>query len=268
MSTVWVPVEDTVAWVKAAVETNPKDAEVTVRRLDNSATIVLKQAEFSKLPFAHSAEDMPLEDLTQLADVHDATMLDNLRRRYARDDIYTAIGPVIISINPYKPVGGCSADAIATLCKLGEAAPPHVARAATVAFNGMCGEGNSGELRAQAILISGESGAGKTEACKLSLLALAELSQSSGAATEAALESALLLESFGNAKTVYNDNSSRFGKWCSVHFNEQFKILSCQAQVPPPLCPCRRGLPSPHPCTMVPRGAGVPPREDTCCRSK
>ena len=63
------------------------------------------------------------------------------------------------------------------------------------------------------MLISGESGADKTEATKQCIGCLAEISGSSGAVTEAALESGVLLEAFGNAKTMHNNNSSRFGKW-------------------------------------------------------
>ncbi len=230
-SVVWIPVTDSAAWARAVVETDPKGATVKVKRVDNGAVVELSAAEFAEAPMENSVDTVPLEDLTQLADVHDATMLDTLRRRYAEDLIYTAIGPVIISINPYKKVGGCTSEAISNLCKLGEGAPPHVARAATVAYNGMTGKSTEGETRAQSILISGESGAGKTEACKLCLLALAELSGSSGKATEAALESSELLEAFGNAKTVYNDNSSRFGKWCAVHFDTTPHIANCQMEV-------------------------------------
>ena len=231
MSTyVWVPTTDIMAWARASVEGDQKGATVCVRRADNGEVIEFKQEEFAKLHMDNSYDAIPLEDLTQLADVHDATMLDTLRRRYANDEIFTAIGPVIISVNPYKKVPGCTSEALASLCKMGEGAPPHIARAATVAYNGMTGQ-STGDPRAQSILISGESGAGKTEACKLCLLSLAELSSSSGAATEAALESAILLEAFGNAKTVYNDNSSRFGKWCAVHFNHVPNIEYTECQV-------------------------------------
>ena len=67
----------------------------------------------------------------------------------------------------------------------------------------------------QAILVSGESGAGKTESAKICMACLAQLSSSSERSTTLALESGLLLEAFGNAKTTHNHNSSRFGKWCA-----------------------------------------------------
>ena len=99
------------------------------------------------------------------------------------------------------------------------------------------GSGCSLSLRLSAlrrsVLISGESGAGKTEATKQCMGCLAEISGSSGTATEAALESGILLEAFGNAKTVHNNNSSRFGKWCA---SAVLSLCSLSAR-PPSCCP-------------------------------
>jgi myosin heavy subunit len=221
-------VEDAACWCRAVVQ-KESDSEVTIKRNDNGAEITLSKAEFDKLSLCTTSElDDVVDDLTQMTDVSDATMLECLRRRYERDEIYTAIGPVIISINPYKKVGGCTSEAISELCKQGLDAPPHITRVACIAYTGLI---DATERQPQAVLISGESGAGKTEACKLCLLSLAELSKSSGNATEAALVAAELLEAFGNAKTVYNNNSSRFGKWCAVYFDPKHKIAACQCEV-------------------------------------
>ena len=225
-----MPVEDKACWVRA-VTTGEANGKVQLQRKDTKAAVEMTKEEFAKLSLTTTTEmDDVVDDLTQMTDVSDATMLDALRRRYARDDIYTAIGPVIISCNPYKKVGGCSAEAIAELCKQGMEAPPHVTRVAYIAYTGLVNPA-ADERQPQSILISGESGAGKTEACKLCLLSLAELSKSSGNATEAALEAAVLMEAFGNAKTVYNNNSSRFGKWCAVYFDHRNKIAACQCEV-------------------------------------
>ena len=152
-----------------------------------------------------------------MSDINSASMLHTLRLRYARDDIFTAIGPVLIVVNPYKPVRVCSGETFASLNELEEDdLPPHVFRIATAAFAGMVRT-----RKAQSILISGESGAGKTETTKMAMSCLAEISGSSGAMTEKCLESGIVLEAFGNAKTVYNNNSSRFGKWCAVHFDRE-----------------------------------------------
>ena len=146
------------------------------------------------------------------------------------DRIYPAIGHVTISVNPYRQIADCTSAAIAQCAREGEDAPPHIVRTATIAYHGLTLTSPE-DRQPQSILISGETGAGKTEACKLCLLALAELSGSSGAATEQCLESAVLLEAFGNAKTVYNDNSSRFGKWCAVYFDHKYNIAACQCNV-------------------------------------
>ena len=168
-----------------------------------------------------------VEDLVQLQDVNAGAVLQNLRLRYAEDEIFTAIGPILITINPYKSLEVCSAEHMSQLTKTAdvEGLPPHIFKIAHSAYARMRQTGS-----ACSILISGESGAGKTEACKLCMNSLAEISGSSGASTEAALESGLLLEAFGNAKTVHNNNSSRFGKWCAVHFDEQGSISTAMVK--------------------------------------
>ena len=85
-------------------------------------------------------------------------------------------------------------------------------------------------LRAQAILISGESGAGKTEATKHCLSFLAEMAGSANAVEGQVLQANPILEAFGNAKTLRNNNSSRFGKWVEVHFESSGAIASARVQ--------------------------------------
>ena len=83
---------------------------------------------------------------------------------------------------------------------------------------------------AQAILISGESGAGKTEATKHCLSFLAEMAGSANAVEGQVLQANPILEAFGNAKTLRNNNSSRFGKWVEVHFESSGAIASARVQ--------------------------------------
>ncbi len=134
---------------------------------------------------------------------------------------------MLIAINPFKKTAECSAERIDALIGADspDTDPPHVYRVSRSAYSVMCATGG-----AQSILISGESGAGKTEAAKLCMLCLARLSSPADAdaeaeaarssSTSAALDAGLVLEAFGNAKTCYNDNSSRFGKWVEIHFGE------------------------------------------------
>ena len=160
---VWIPVADADAWALATT-VDVRDGDlVTLRRDGTDHTVQMTRAELEALPAA--VLDEAVDDLTALSSVHDATMLDTLRRRHAADEIFTSIGPVVISVNPFKPVPSCAPDSIARLSQQGEAAPPHVARVASVAYRKLTGDDGS-PPRAQSILISGESGAGKSEACR------------------------------------------------------------------------------------------------------
>ena len=237
---VWCPVDDADAWVLATVD-EKFGGSVHMKRLHApdgfELDLMVSDETFSRLmPVTGKDDELIQSDMVHLHDVNEAGMLHNLRQRYMRDDIYTAIGPILVSLNPYKPLDVCLPEHVSALMEesavvekesqRNEANPePHVFRTARSAYVDLCLTG-----RAQSILISGESGAGKTECCKLSLSCLASVSGSSGVTTEAALESGILLEAFGNAKTVMNDNSSRFGKWCVVHFDKDAKIARCKLQ--------------------------------------
>eukprot|EP00322_Chrysochromulina_rotalis_P026702 CAMPEP_0115887378 /NCGR_PEP_ID=MMETSP0287-20121206/31730_1 /TAXON_ID=412157 /ORGANISM="Chrysochromulina rotalis, Strain UIO044" /LENGTH=1428 /DNA_ID=CAMNT_0003343967 /DNA_START=24 /DNA_END=4312 /DNA_ORIENTATION=+ len=185
----------------------------------------MKEEEFEKLTPVTCDPKASVDDLVMLSDVNTGAVLNNLRVRYQSDEIFTAIGPILIVVNPYKPLPLCSAEHMTELTQESEPEklPPHIYKIAHSAFTKMMQTAS-----AQSILISGESGAGKTETTKLCMSSLAEISGSSGKSTEAALESGILLETFGNAKTVHNNNSSRFGKWCAVHFTEDGQVGACK----------------------------------------
>ena len=227
---VWLKVDDADAWVLAEVVEKTADG-VLLKRAHAPEGVALELTlpadDFAKLSGATGNFKEAVEDLAMLQEVSSATLLHTLRLRYAEDLIYTAIGPVIIALNPYRPVDCCASDALEALAKenmqdLERELPPHVFRVSRNALRGM-----QLTRRAQSVLISGESGAGKTETNKLAMVCLAELTQSSGANVDAVLESGILLEAFGNAKTVYNNNSSRFGKWCAVYFDYDGHIAKC-----------------------------------------
>ena len=226
-------VEDDDEWVLSRVEQHWQ-GKVHVLRERAPKGIPLKaeltDAQFGKLPTC-SAEwnvkpDELVSDLVELDDVEEYSMLHTLRARYSIDQIYTAIGPVLVSINPYKPVHTCSPENIERMSKMDpDDLPPHIFTLSSAAYAGLVDGGC-----AQSIMISGESGAGKTETTKLCMTALAMASNSSGKITEKALESGVVLEAFGNAKTIYNNNSSRFGKWCAVFFNASGKMGTCKIE--------------------------------------
>jgi myosin heavy subunit len=183
----------------------------------------------TRLSAALASSLQPQSNLLDLEELHEAAILNCLRTRYASDQIYTAISEIVISINPYKQLpiygpnqieryrkglrGGADGAAPAEL-------PPHVYAVADAAYTSLLRDESN-----QAILISGESGAGKTEATKLVLQYLAENQNSSsgsgsngGAAgvggaggenvgeeekiAQQILESNPILEAFGNSKTI------------------------------------------------------------------
>src|SRR3989338_7810054 len=161
---------------------------------------------------------MGVEDLVMLPKVTEEAIIENLQKRYMQDLIYTNIGPVLISINPYRNLGIGTPEYVHTYQgKFRHELPPHIFALAEETYRAMKGEGTN-----QCVIISGESGAGKTEAAKLIMQYISAVSGSSAAVEfikHVILESNPLLEAFGNAKTLRNNNSSRFGKYFEIKFD-------------------------------------------------
>ncbi|XP_063788896.1 unconventional myosin-XV [Pseudophryne corroboree] len=151
----------------------------------------------------------------QLRDLQEASVLNNLQKRFDRELIYTYIGSILLSLNPYKMLNMYGTDHVLLYegRALGEN-PPHLFAIVNVAYTKLMDAKHN-----QCIIISGESGSGKTEATKLVLRYLVAVNQRRGV-TNQILEATPLLESFGNAKTVRNDNSSRFGKFVEIYLEE------------------------------------------------
>ena len=164
------------------------------------------------------------EDMVKLSYLHEAGVLHNLRRRYARDEIYTYTGQILIAVNPFQKIPHLYDQAMMEMyggAEQGELSP-HVYAVAEAAYKQMLSEGGS-----QSILVSGESGAGKTETAKHIMQYLAHSAKhedGTSGVEKQVLETNPLLEAFGNAKTVRNDNSSRFGKFTEILFDEEDKI--------------------------------------------
>ncbi|XP_050297745.1 unconventional myosin-XV isoform X2 [Anthonomus grandis grandis] len=157
-----------------------------------------------------------VEDMIQLTDLHEAALLWNLKLRYDRNLIYTYAGSILVAVNPYRMFDGCYGIESAQKYRgrmIGEL-PPHLFALASSAYSALPSP--------QVVVISGESGSGKTESTKLVMQYLAAVAPSAprgqALVTEQILEATPLLEAFGNARTVRNDNSSRFGKYLEVYF--------------------------------------------------
>eukprot|EP00041_Stephanoeca_diplocostata_P021482 m.501224 g.501224 ORF g.501224 m.501224 type:complete len:1234 (-) comp21837_c1_seq13:181-3882(-) len=157
--------------------------------------------------------------------LNEATMLENLKRRFMNDEIYTFTANILIAINPYKDMSGVyTGENIKRYQGMSIGAlDPHIYAIGDKSYRDMRNLGLS-----QCILCSGESGAGKTESTKHLLRYLTD--SYGGGGDVADLESRILaanplLESFGNAKTTRNNNSSRFGKFVELHFNRNYKVI-------------------------------------------
>eukprot|EP00756_Hemistasia_phaeocysticola_P030292 Hpha_TRINITY_DN16281_c3_g1::TRINITY_DN16281_c3_g1_i1::g.14845::m.14845/K10357/MYO5; myosin V len=185
----------------------------------------------------------PVHDLLRMSYLHDSSLLYHVRHRYWDNVIYTHIGPIVLALNPYdytlpqyvdSNMPSYIAEGEAVLSQ-GSKQLPHSWSIAHGAYFLLRSRQEN-----QSILVSGESGAGKTEAAKIVLRYLGELSTASGSQGQRKAAKAIshrvtstspILEAFGNAKTVRNDNSSRFGKFMRVQFDSEG--FMCGAHITP-----------------------------------
>ncbi|RVE63662.1 hypothetical protein OJAV_G00138660 [Oryzias javanicus] len=148
----------------------------------------------------------------------EAAFIENLRRRFRENLIYTYIGSVLVSVNPYKELEIYSKQQMERYRGVSfYEISPHIYALSDNTYRAM-----KTERKDQCILISGESGAGKTEASKKILLYYAvtcPTTDHAAALGDRLLQSNPVLEAFGNAKTLRNDNSSRFGKYMDIQFD-------------------------------------------------
>eukprot|EP01125_Pyxidicula_operculata_P000059 TRINITY_DN1008_c0_g1_i1.p1 TRINITY_DN1008_c0_g1~~TRINITY_DN1008_c0_g1_i1.p1 ORF type:complete len:1521 (-),score=561.84 TRINITY_DN1008_c0_g1_i1:153-4715(-) len=157
------------------------------------------------------------DDMTKLEQLHESLILHNLRSRFQQGVIYTYIGPMVVSINPYRVIDDYGEHLIPEYrTKDKDLLKPHLYAVAQKAYKSMVDFGDS-----QSVIISGESGAGKTEATKIVLkfLTVAAGSKSDIDVASKILATNPILEAFGNSKTTRNNNSSRFGKFIKIVFS-------------------------------------------------
>ncbi|XP_023199812.1 unconventional myosin-Ih-like isoform X2 [Xiphophorus maculatus] len=161
-----------------------------------------------------------IQDFVLLDETTEVAVISNLKKRFSKDLIYTYIGTLIVSVNPYKDLDIYNKKQMDVYMGVNFfELPPHIYALADNAYHTMLTEFNN-----HFILISGESGAGKTEASKKILQYYAVSCPSTtlmNTVRDKMLMSNPVLEAFGNAKTLKNDNSSRFGKYMDIQFDSQ-----------------------------------------------
>uniref|UniRef100_A0A8D0T7F0 Myosin-6 n=1 Tax=Sus scrofa TaxID=9823 RepID=A0A8D0T7F0_PIG len=179
-----------------------------------------------------------IEDMAMLTFLHEPAVLFNLKERYAAWMIYTYSGLFCVTVNPYKWLPVYNAEVVAAYRgKKRSEAPPHIFSISDNAYQYMLTDREN-----QSILITGESGAGKTVNTKrviqyfASIAAIGDRGKKDNVnANKGTLEDQIIqanpaLEAFGNAKTVRNDNSSRFGKFIRIHFGATGKLASADIE--------------------------------------
>lgn len=186
------------------------------------------------------------ENLNDLPFLNEPEILSCLKKRYLRDQIYTYTGKILIALNPFKQLPGLYSDELlASFFSTVETRLPHIWGIASSAYHRLLEDmelsmSTSYKISNYAILISGESGSGKTESCKYLLKHLTragstDISRSCQSLStdttmrwrimDQIMDSNPILEAFGNSKTMRNSNSSRFGKFIQLRFNEEGSII-------------------------------------------
>uniref|UniRef100_A0A452J0C5 Myosin motor domain-containing protein n=1 Tax=Gopherus agassizii TaxID=38772 RepID=A0A452J0C5_9SAUR len=171
-----------------------------------------------------------IEDMAMLTFLHEPAVLYNLKERYAAWMIYTYSGLFCVTVNPYKWLPVYNAEVVAAYRgKKRSEAPPHIFSISDNAYQNMLTNREN-----QSILITGESGAGKTVNTKRVIQYFASIAAISDRKKEGTSDQIIqanpALEAFGNAKTVRNDNSSRFGKFIRIHFGATGKLASADIE--------------------------------------
>ncbi|KAK1397940.1 Myosin-6 like [Heracleum sosnowskyi] len=218
-SSVWVDDGDD-AWTDGVVvAVNAENIEVLCNSgkkvVVTSSNVYLKDAE---------APSCGVDDMTKLTYLHVPGALSNLKSRYDINEIYTYAGNILIAVNPFTKLPNFNEGHMASYkgATFGDLSP-HPFAIADAAYRAMINKG-----RSQSILVIGESGAGRTENTKLLMHYLgyigARASTGERSVEQKVIESNCVLEAFGNAKTVTNNNSSRFGKFVEIQFDKEGMI--------------------------------------------
>ena len=247
---VWIQDHKELCWSIGKIIGHHNDKNYLVESIDDEGEYIVNKSKAIKANL-NSIEGHP--NLLSLDELNEGTMLTTIRKRYNDDKIYTSIGSsILVSLNPYWKLPIYTIQKAQEWRKFRNGAgdesvqpDPHLFMVAESSYQDLITDKHS-----QSIIVTGESGAGKTEATKIILSYLAkckdDFSKSSAKQADLSdfsnvsnqevslekqvLDSNPLLEAFGNAKTVKNNNSSRFGKFIQVNVDNSGKIISATIQ--------------------------------------
>ncbi|XP_028813648.1 unconventional myosin-Vc isoform X2 [Denticeps clupeoides] len=223
---VWIPDPENV-WQSAEILKNfsPGDKILELQREDGSELHYPLDSGSAQLPPLRNPDILVGEnDLTALSYLHEPAVLHNLRVRFVESKIiYTYCGIILVAVNPYKqlPIYGDAVIHAYSGQNMGDL-DPHIYAVAEEAYKQMARNNKN-----QSIIVSGESGAGKTVSARYTMRYFAMVSKS-GSKTrveDKVLASNPITEAIGNAKTTRNDNSSRFGKYTEISFDRRYQII-------------------------------------------
>ncbi|CAL1527462.1 unnamed protein product [Lymnaea stagnalis] len=240
----WVP-DHKDGFLQAEIQST-KGEEITVKILKNSETKTFKKDDIQQM---NPPKFEKIDDMANMTYLNEASVLHNLKSRYSSGLIYTYSGLFCVAINPYRRLPIYTQKIInAYRGKRKAEMPPHLFSISDNAYQNMLQDREN-----QSMLITGESGAGKTENTKKVIMYFANVAagqkkekedvsaeaeaakKAAGGKKQGTLEDAIVqanpvLEAYGNAKTTRNNNSSRFGKFIRIHFGTQGKIAGADIE--------------------------------------
>ncbi|ROW10367.1 hypothetical protein VMCG_02082 [Cytospora schulzeri] len=221
---VWLKDPQT-AFVKGWVVEDLGDNRILVQCDDGSQ----REVDAESVDKVNPAKFDKANDMAELTHLNEASVVHNLHMRYQSDLIYTYSGLFLVTVNPYCPLPIYTSEYVNMYKgRNREDNKPHIFAMADEAFRNLVEEGQN-----QSILVTGESGAGKTENTKKVIQYLAAVANSESSTRNRGQHSSLsaqilranpILEAFGNAQTVRNNNSSRFGKFIRIEFGRNGSI--------------------------------------------
>ncbi|XP_054869107.1 myosin-7B-like isoform X2 [Amphiprion ocellaris] len=224
---IWMP-DDVEAYIE--VEVRELNGDKSTVETKDGRFLIVKEDDLQ--PMNPPKFDM-MEDMAMLTHLNEASVLFNLRRRYSMWMIYTYSGLFCVTVNPYKWLPVYSAEVVtAYKGRRRTDMPPHIYAVADNAYTDLLQNREN-----QSMLITGESGAGKTVNTKRVIqyfaivAALGDTVKKGGSLEDQIIEANPAMEAFGNAKTIRNDNSSRFGKFIRIHFGPTGKLASADIDI-------------------------------------